>query len=163
MIVPIADSHDLSQGAVLFGEVLEFVVVEVAPQPDGGQDEDLPVVHSGAAALSAGGAVDVPGDRPQHVVAQVGAAVDVLQRAEDGDDFVAAIEIEANVEDRLTIKPLLGIEGFPHGSRSSKHGMCWHYSPFLETDLARKRSHLRGAILKKSPTNQDRNAFSDGH
>ncbi|HUT87621.1 MAG TPA: hypothetical protein VMX15_06020 [Candidatus Heimdallarchaeota archaeon] len=142
---------------------LESVVVEVASQPDGGQDEDLPVVHSRATPLSAGGAVDVPGDRPKDVVAQVGAAVDVLQGPEDGDDFVAAVEIEANVEDRLTIKPLLAIERFSHGSRSSKNGMCLHYCPVSWTDFARKRSHLRGAFFKNSPKNQGRNAFSDGH
>ncbi|HUT93451.1 MAG TPA: hypothetical protein VMY37_28565, partial [Thermoguttaceae bacterium] len=88
---------------------------------------------------------------------------DVLQGPEDGDDFVAAVEIEANVEDRLTIKPLLGIERFSHGSRSSKNGMCLHYCPVSWTDFAGKRSHLREAFFRKSPKNQGRNAFSDGH
>ena len=45
------------------------------------------------------------------VVAQLGAAGDALQGAEDGDDVVAVAEMEANVEGPLTIKPLPGIEG----------------------------------------------------
>ena len=64
---------------MLLGEVLEPVVVEVAPEPDGPQDEDRPVVHPRAAAVGTGDPIDVLGDGIEQGIAQFGPGVDVLQ------------------------------------------------------------------------------------
>ena len=53
VVAPAVDAHDQSQGTMLLGEVLEPVVVEVAAEPDGPQDEDRPVVHPRTAAVGA--------------------------------------------------------------------------------------------------------------
>ena len=105
---------------MLLGEVLEPVVVEVAPEPDGPQDEDRPVGHPRAAAVGAAGPIDVLGDGIEQVIPQFGPGVDVLQGSEDGDDLVAAVGVESDVGDGRAIEPKLGIEGDSHGGRPSK-------------------------------------------
>src|SRR5512143_1786789 len=62
VVAPTVDAHDPSQGTMLLGEVLESVVVEVAPEPDGPQDEDRPVGYPRAALVGPGGPIDVVGD-----------------------------------------------------------------------------------------------------
>src|SRR3982750_5047120 len=59
IIAPAPDTHDQSQGAMLFGQVLESVVVEIAPEPDGPQDEDRPALHPRATAVGAVDPIDV--------------------------------------------------------------------------------------------------------
>ena len=44
-VAPIPDSHDVPQRPMLFGQVLQFVVIEIATQPYGRQDQNLPVIH----------------------------------------------------------------------------------------------------------------------
>ncbi len=143
LLVPVADAHDPPQSPMLFGQILELVVIEVAAEADGGQHEDLPVVHSLAAPLAAGVAVDIPGDHPENTIAQLGLAVDVLQGLKNGDDFVAAVEVQLHVEDRSAIEPRLAIEGFSHRYCSSKIGVCLFEIHVFLTHQARKRFHLR--------------------
>src|SRR5512144_37059 len=96
---------------MLLSQVLEPVVVEVAAEPDGPQDEDRPVLHPRTAVVGATGPVDIPGDGIKQMIAQLGPAVDVLQGFEEGDDLVAAGGVEPDVEDGSAIEPQLGIEG----------------------------------------------------
>jgi hypothetical protein len=120
IVAPAPDAHDQSQGTMLFGQVLESVVVEVAPEPDGSQDEDGPVRHPRAAAVGAAAPIDVLGDGIEQGIPQFGLGVDVLQGFEDGDDLVAAGGIEPDVEDGGAIETQLGIAGDSHGGRPSK-------------------------------------------
>ena len=57
---------------MLLGQVLESVVVEVAPQPYGGQHDDRPVIHPASSSLAAGLAVDICRNLPQNCVADLG-------------------------------------------------------------------------------------------
>src|SRR5947209_4737214 len=101
---------------MLLSQVLEPVVVEIAPEPDGPQDEDRPVVHPGAAAVGAADPIDILGDGIEQGIAQGGSGVDVLQGGEDGDDLVPAGGVESDVEDGGAVEAELGIEGDSHGS-----------------------------------------------
>jgi hypothetical protein len=78
IIAPAPEAHDPSQGAMLLGQVLEPVVVEIAAEPDGPQDEDRPVLHPRTAVVGATGPIDIPGDGIEQLIAQFGPAVDVL-------------------------------------------------------------------------------------
>jgi hypothetical protein len=46
VVVPAADAHDEPQGSVFLGEVLKPIVVEIAAQAYGGEDQNGPVVHA---------------------------------------------------------------------------------------------------------------------
>jgi hypothetical protein len=105
--------------------------------------------------------VDILGDRLENVISQLGPTVDVLQGLENRDDFVAAVEIQPHIQDRLRIKPPLTIEGFSHPYCSSKIGVGSVQTPTYLTKPARKRSHLRGAFFKKSPRTTDPKTFCD--
>ena len=99
----------------LLGEVLEAVIVEVAAQAYGGENEAGPAVHAGPAAIGAGGGVDVLGDGVEELVAELRLGVDVLQGAEDGDDLIATVVVESDVGDGCGVEVKLGIEGDSHG------------------------------------------------
>ena len=121
---PVANSHDLSQGTVVLGEILELIVVVTASQPRRREDQDLPVAQTRPAACGARLAVDIAGDGPENSITHLGSAIDVLQAAEDGDGFVSAVEIQGDLGDRRTIQTPLTIKGFPHRLCSSKIWTC---------------------------------------
>jgi hypothetical protein len=54
LVFPAADSHDLPQGPMVLGEILELVVVAVAAEACRRQHQDFPVAHAGPAAAGAG-------------------------------------------------------------------------------------------------------------
>jgi hypothetical protein len=162
-LVPAADAHDEPQGAVLLGEVLKPIVVEVAAQAYRGEDEDGPVVHAGPAAIGAGGGVDIVGDGVEELVAEVGLGVDVLQGAEDGDDLVATVVVESDVGDGRGVEAKLGIEGDAHGwwtRRSSRREPEIRDSPGRDT---RPGGDLREKFLARTVEKAGPTAYSDGH
>lgn len=75
LFLPITESHDLQQCSMLFGEVLQLVVIQIATKPYGGQHQYLPVVESLAAAIGPRFTVDVCGDQIPYLAAAVDAAV----------------------------------------------------------------------------------------
>ena len=93
LLVPIADAQDLTQLAMIFGQVLQLVVVEVAAQPHRGQDDDFPIVQPFAAERPAGGAVDILADEIEQGLARWFVLVEVLQGLEDGNELVAALQV----------------------------------------------------------------------
>ena len=155
MVVPPVDPHDLPQGAVPLGQVLELVVVQVAAQADGGEHEDRPVVHPRPPAPAAGGtrAVDVGGDRLEDLVAQGGLGVDVAQGREDRDDLVAAVEVQHHVRHRRTAQPLLALHRLSHRVASSKIRVVLMGIPDIRTirtadPFQSSRTNLREIIEK---------------
>jgi hypothetical protein len=100
---------------VLLGEVLEPVIVEVAAQTYGGEDEDGPVVHAGPAPIGAGGGINIVRDGIEDLVSELRLCVDVLQGAEDGDDLIATVVVESDVGDGCGVEAKLGIEGRASG------------------------------------------------
>src|SRR5512140_2846599 len=116
VVAPTVDTQDSSQRTMLLGEVLEPIVVEVAAQPYGAEDQDRPVGHSRSALIGTAGPIDVLGDCIEQFSPELGPAVDVLQASEDGDDLIAAIGVESDIRDDRTIEPKLGVEGSSHRS-----------------------------------------------
>ena len=62
VVVPVADGHH-PQRAMLCGEILQLIVIEVAPQPHGGQHDDLPVTETFAPAVILRVVIDVRDDQ----------------------------------------------------------------------------------------------------
>ena len=46
LALPVADPHEFAQGVVVLGEILELVVVVIAPQPHRREDKDFPVAQT---------------------------------------------------------------------------------------------------------------------
>ena len=99
---------------MLFGQVLQFVVIQIASQADGGKDHDLPVAQSLASSRTGRVSIDVLSDAVQKFFSQLRAAINVLQGFQDGNDFVAALKIESHVRHRLTIESQLTGKGLSH-------------------------------------------------
>jgi hypothetical protein len=70
---------------MILRQVLQGVVIVVAPQTHGRQDQDLPVGQPGAAARGPGVVIDVPLDELQELLTHLGTAVEVLQGGKDRD------------------------------------------------------------------------------
>ena len=119
-VVPVSHSHDVPQRAVLFGEVLEAVVIEIATEPHRRKHENLPVIEPRAATVVARLFVDISGDERQDVIAQCGLRIDVLQRREHWDDFIPAVKVQFDMPDRRTVQSPLIAERLSHPCHSSK-------------------------------------------
>jgi hypothetical protein len=113
--IPAVNPHDRAECAVFLGQVLKFVVVEIATESDGRENEDGPIVHAWSATIRTRAGIDVLCDGIEDLVAECGLTVNVLQAGEDGNDLVATAGIQRDVEDGSGTESKLGIEGAAHG------------------------------------------------
>ena len=100
---------------MILGQVLQGIVITVATQAHGGQHEDLPVGQAGTAPRGPRVLIHVLLDEPQESLAHLGLAIDVLQGHEDGDQFMAAVQLEGDALDRSRLPLIVGREGGTHG------------------------------------------------
>lgn len=107
LLLPVADAHDVSQGAMLLSKILEFVVVQIAAQAGGSQHDDLPIVEPFSPTVAARMLVDILSNKVENLIPQLPLTVNVLQGAQDGNHFVATVSIELHFGDSLTIQPRL--------------------------------------------------------
>lgn len=107
VFVPVADAHHLPQGPMLLGEVLQLVVIVIAPQPHGREHQHLPVVEALASAIGSRVLIDIPGDQAQQMIAHLGAGIDMLQCLENGNVLVPTLQIELHVTNPPAIQPPL--------------------------------------------------------
>ena len=108
-ITPIPDSQDVPQVPMLLGQVLQFVVVQIAAQSHRRQHQYLPVVHAFTAEIVTRIVVDILRHQIENRVARF-RAVKVLQRGQDGNNFIAAFQIQLHTQHTSTIEPLLAGE-----------------------------------------------------
>jgi hypothetical protein len=148
---------------VFLSEVLKSIVVEIAAQAYGSEDEEGPVVDAGPAVVGAGSGVDIVGDGIEELVAELRLGVDVLQGAEDGDDLIATVDVESDVGDRCRVEAKLGIEGDSHGG-GTRRWSCWEpeIRDFPARDT-RPGGHLREESLAESEEIASPTVFSGGH
>lgn len=95
--LPVANSHDLPQGPMLLGKVLQFVVVQIAAKSNGCQHGDFPVAKPFASAVVSRILIDILFDKIENPVAERRLAVDMLQTCQDRHNFVAAIQVQGDV------------------------------------------------------------------
>jgi len=107
LLLPIADPHDVPHRPMLFGEVLQLVVVEIASKPHGRQHDDVPIVESLASAIVSRTLIDICGNKAENLITKLALAVDVSQAGQHRHDFVATLQIELDLADRRTIEPSL--------------------------------------------------------
>ena len=69
----------MTQGSVLFCQILQFVVIQVAAQSYRGQEEDLPIIKHSTPTVLLCVSVDILLDKPQNLVTQGHVGVEVMQ------------------------------------------------------------------------------------
>src|SRR5208283_4468440 len=144
---------------MFLGELLQVVIVEIAAQAHGGQDEDLPIGQSRSAVVAVCRRVDVSSDEGQNLVTACRVAVQLLQGDENGNDRVATGGVDGHVGDVEGVECWLGRERGAHGEFLAK--MTGETAEFTGI-LAPVRSFSRGKTLFSSEKN-GRIRFSDGH
>ena len=92
---------------MLLGEVLKFVVVQIATQADGGQHRNVPVIKALSSTVAALVLIDILRNKTENLIAHMRLAINVLQAVQDWNDFVATLQIEFDFRNRLTIQPPL--------------------------------------------------------
>lgn len=97
--LPVANSHDLSQGPMLLGKILQLVIVQVAAESNGCQDGDFPVARPLASAVIPRGLIDVLFDKTENLVTKCWLAVEMLSTCQDWHNFVATIKIKGDIRD----------------------------------------------------------------
>jgi len=113
-LLPITNIHDMPERPMLLGKVLQFVVVQIAPQANGGEHQDLPVVEPLSPAVAARVVIDILGDKVENFVTQLRLAIDVLQRSQDRNYLITTVEIECDLENGSAIESLLSRKRFSH-------------------------------------------------
>ncbi len=105
---PLAQAEQRPQRSMILRLVLQLVVIEVAPQANRGQHDDLPIVEAGPSHVAARFFIDVRGDQLHDFPPQFTAGIDVLQPRQDCNHLVATLEVERQFANRCRIKtPLL--------------------------------------------------------
>jgi hypothetical protein len=74
----------------------------------------VPVIQAFPTAVVEGVRIDVRGHPPQDLVAQLRRGINVLQGPQDGDDFIAASEIQLHIRYAGNIEPKLCCERLAH-------------------------------------------------
>src|SRR5512147_219902 len=148
---------------MLLSQVLEPVVVEIAPEPDGPQDEDRPVLHPRTAAVGAADPIDILGDGIEQGITQGGPGVNVLQGCQDGDDLVSPGGVEPDVEDGCAVESQLGIEGDSHGRGPRRFPRSGAGNWLFRGNSYARSPILRGVVLSRIPEKTGSNTFCDGH
>ena len=69
-IVLVADFKHHTQMTVVFGQVLQFIIVQVQTEPDGGQHQDLPVGQPVPTAVGACVGIDITSDQIKDLFAE---------------------------------------------------------------------------------------------
>ena len=77
-LVELPDVHDRPQRAMVLGEVMQLVVIQIAPQPHRRQHQDAPITQSFAATIGSRLGRDIAFDQFQNRIADFGRRVDLL-------------------------------------------------------------------------------------
>src|SRR5205823_10476045 len=93
---------------------LKLVIVEVAAQADGAQHQDGPVVQSLPPELATRITINVRGNRVENLLTHGRLRIQVPEGREDGDHFIAAVEVQFHIEDWLGVQPLLAFHRLSH-------------------------------------------------
>ncbi len=93
LFFPITDPHDVPQSAMLFCEIVQLVVVQIAARPHSSQDQNLPIVHPFPSTVISRIGIDILSNQLENGITQLGLAVDVLQGRQDGNDLVSTFQV----------------------------------------------------------------------
>lgn len=107
IVRPVAVAEHLANRGMLVRQLLNPIIVGVQPEPQHTQDQDLPLLHAGAAhvgihaALPIGAARQYFGEDCKHLCAHLGGDVDVLQATQHPRNVVTRAGVEYDPRDVL--------------------------------------------------------------
>jgi hypothetical protein len=112
-------AEHLPHEQMMVGQILHPIPVRVEAEPDDAQHEDLPEVHAGASGgLLAG--EDFGFQQGENLGLERGVHPEPLQTGEDGREFVAAFERQANLFDGGDLQIGLGLKSVAHGGEQRR-------------------------------------------
>ena len=126
---------------MLFGQVLQPVVIEIAAQPHGGQHENLPVRQPLPAPVASRRTIDIRSNQREDPVSQFRLRIDVPKCGKNRNDFIPAVQIQINAVDRLPTKLLLPVKRLSHPCHSSKM-TAWYSVSYTKYDARAQNSSL---------------------
>lgn len=107
MLIPVPNSHDLAQLPMILCQILETIVIQIAAESHGGQDQNAPVIQTLASMIRTGVRVDIRPNKLHDFITQCMVAIDVLQREKNGYHFVTAFKVQLHALDRTAIQSTL--------------------------------------------------------
>lgn len=113
-LVELANFHDRPQCAMVLGEVMQLVVIQIAPQPHRRQHQDAPITQSLASTIGSRLGRDVTFHQLQNRIADLGRRVNLLQASQNRDQLVSAIEIQHHLRHTAAIQPPLPFNRLAH-------------------------------------------------
>ncbi len=147
--LPIANAHDLPQAPMVFRQVLQLVIIQVAAQPHARQHRDLPIVHAASPTVVVGALVHILAHQTQEFPPQLSIAIQVLQRPQDRDDLISTIQIQSYIADGQAIQTLFGTSQ-THVNFSGKIGILSRGMPTILHLGRRLTYNLRYTIRSKT-------------
>ena len=112
-------TEHLAYGLVLIGQFMDPVIIDVEPQAQRAQHQDLPLLHAGTPGVRIGLAMDALGDdlrqNGEHPLAHLRRGVDVLQAPQQLRDIVPRFGVESDGGDVLLAELQLGVDDLAHG------------------------------------------------
>ena len=130
-VLPVANAHHQPQGSVLLRQVLQFVVIEVATQPDRRQHRDRPVTQPDSAMVGTAARIHIVADQIEKLTPQLHLPVDMLQSAQDGDDLVATVQVQRYGIDGRAIQTRLLLIGQTHGNPPRRLAAAGDQRPWI--------------------------------
>ncbi len=92
---------------MILSQIEQLIERVVAPESGCHEHTNVPVVHPFPPGIGARGRVDVVANQLQDVVGQFSLAIHMLQRSENRNDAVAAVDIQLHFFEGQTVEPQL--------------------------------------------------------
>ena len=105
--VPQADSHNGSQLDVIFTQIVQLIVRQVAAQPNARKYQHVPVIQTVASTVRARIGVHILTDQIKNVLRQIRLAIHLLQGSQDRNNAVATVEIQLHLINGHAVQPHL--------------------------------------------------------
>ncbi len=94
-LIAIPQSHDGSQLAMIFRQIRQLVISQMATQSNGHQNTDVPVLHSLATGVGSSSFADIVAVSLKNLVGQLSVTINMLQRFENRNDVVRQLDFSS--------------------------------------------------------------------
>ena len=103
-----------TQRAMVLGQVVQLVVIQIASQPYRRQHQDAPVTQSLASPIGSRLGRDIAFDQLQDRLADLGRRVDLLSGSQNRDQLIPTIEIQHHLRHTVAVQPPLPLNRVAH-------------------------------------------------
>ena len=113
-LVELADFHDRPQRAMVLSEIMQLVVIQIAPQPHRRQHQDAPITQPVTPTIRTRLGRNIAFDQFQNRITELGSRVGLLQASQNRDQLIPTIEIQHHLRHTAAIQPPLPLNRLAH-------------------------------------------------